>query len=304
MKSASKSSRTGRSSGVFANRIDAWRERITAWRSTLLPLTWILIMGVLITVVAWSIPALEARFSEDAIASNASIELEYANAPLWFDARCQLELAASVNVAVGEMSPFDPKRLSLAAVTLKESGWFIDVRQVQLLASGALYVDATFTTPFAMVRAADTEYLVDTSGRRLGMTWAAGTRPASPHYPSIVGTRWAAPEQVGTQWKGGDVMAGLELAKYLANKKWFHQVSAIDVSHFTDESMLSIVAAGGGTVVWGLPPDDHDAAEVVPETKLGYIDHFYTRYGRIDSGVGQVMDLRGDLVTLAGGARE
>ncbi|MSR41115.1 MAG: hypothetical protein EXS10_04350 [Phycisphaerales bacterium] len=277
---------------------------MTRWRATLLPIAWILAFGAVVLAVAWSIPKLEARFSEDAIASERTLDLEFLNAPHWFDERCQIELAARVTDALRGTSPFDPQRLTVAAVTIKESGWFLEVRQVQLLASGALEINATYTTPFAMVRAADTEYLVDAAGRRLGMTWIAGTRPATPHYPSIVGTRWAPPDNVGAQWKGGDVMAGLELAKYLANKNWFHQVSAIDVSKFTDERMLSIVAAGGGTVVWGLPPTDHDAAEVMPETKLGYIDHFYSRYGRIDSGAGQLMDLRGDLVTLAGGSPE
>ncbi len=304
MKSASKPSRAKGSAGPIANRLEAWNAALVRYRSALVPFLWVLAFASIVGTVAWSIPKLEARFSQDAISSEKAIAIEYINAPAWFDNGCETEVAARVTEELRGSSPFDPQRLAKAASTLKSSGWFIEVRQVQLLASGALEVDATFTTPFAMVRAGDTEYLVDVAGRRLGLTWAAGTRPATPHYPTIVGTQWAPPEEVGAQWKGGDVAAGLELAKYLAGKKWFHQVSAIDVSQFTQARTLAIVAAGGGTIVWGLPPNDHDAAEVIPETKLGYIDHFYTRYGRIDSGAGQLMDLRGDLVTLAAGKTE
>ncbi len=304
MKSASKSSRANRSQGALANRLEAWNTALVHYRGALSGLAWFLVVAAIIGMIAWSIPKLEDRFAQDAMLSERAIEIEYLHAPAWFDKDCRSALAACVTEQLRGTSPFDPQRLAKAVSTLKASGWFVEVRQVQLRASGSLEVDASFTTPFAMVRAGDTEYLVDVAGRRLGMTWIAGTRPATPHYPSIVGTQWAPPDEIGAQWKGGDVTAGLELAKFLAHKKWFHQVSAIDVSQFTDLRTLAIVAAGGGTIVWGLPPNDHDAAEVIPETKLSYIDHFYTRYGRIDSGAGKMMDLRGDLVTLAGGSRE
>jgi len=248
-------------------------------------------------LLLWGVPKLRERLDERMRASTGVGTVEFSNAPTWFDGLRQSQVTERVAQAVGTESTLDPNRLAKARDAILTTGWFHSIEQVRLTDDGGFLVDATFVTPFAVVRHVDHEYLVDSAGRLLPMQWPAGHRPATPHYFAIVGASQVPTGDYGSVWPGADVAAGLELARTLAPHQWSHLVSAIDVSTLASENSLALITSNGGRIVWGRTPGDRSVSEVPVESKIGTLDFLYANHRRIDSGGGVVLDLRGDLVT-------
>lgn len=246
----------------------------------------------------WGVPKLRARLDDRAVAAGATVEVDYTNAPAWFDGRRQAEVADRVAMAVGYGSLLDPNRLAKAKAALATTGWFESIEQVRLADDGGFMVSATFVRPFAVVRHGEFDYLVDDLGRLLPMQWTAGHRPAEPHYIAIVGSREPNRGDFGSEWPGADVAAGLELAKVLRTRTWNTEVVAIDVSAHASDASLTLITRNDGRLLWGRAPSDRAVSEVTPDAKLRTLDHLFASSGRIDSGGGRIIDLRGDLVTV------
>lgn len=245
----------------------------------------------------WGVPRLRERLDERTRGMTGVSAVAFSNAPAWFDGLRQSQITERVAQAVGSESTLDPNRLAKARDAIMTSGWFHSIEQVRLTDDGGFLVDATFVTPFAVVRHADHEYLVDATARLLPMQWPAGHRPAAPHYFAIVGAAQVPTGDYGSVWPGSDVASGLELARALATQPWAHLVSAIDVSNLATGNALSLITSNGGVIVWGRAPGDRSVSEVPTESKLRTLDYMYANHRRIDNGGGVVLDLRGDLVT-------
>jgi hypothetical protein len=294
--------KNNKKSSSLADRFDAFRASLTASGprfSAIAAVAFLLVCGAL---VWWGVPRLRARLDSSTLPESGAVVVDYTAAPSWFDGLRREEVSKQVERAVGSASSFDPHRLAKAKDALMTTGWFRAVEQVTLTDNGGFLVDATFVEPFAVVRHAEQDYLVDRGGRLLPMQWPAGHRPASPHYVAIVGAQQAPRGEYGEPWPGKDVAAGLALATELGPKRWFPLVAGIDVSQFGDgadstASMLSLITARGGRLVWGRGPDSRTAAEVPTETKLQTLDFLFAKFGQLDNGGGRTLDLRGDVVT-------
>lgn len=289
-------------SSSLADRFDAFRASLRAGADRASLITCGLVLLGCVALLAWGVPRLRARLDAQALASGNTSEVDFRDAPAWFDARRRAEVSEKVSMAVGYGSVLDPHRLAKAKAALMTTGWFKSVEQVRLADDGGFLVEATFVRPFAVVRHGEFDFLVDDQGCLLPMQWTAGHRPAEPHYIAIVGTSEPNRGDFGTPWPGADLAAGLELAKTLLDRPWRTEVAAIDVSSFRNDATLTLITRNDGRVLWGRAPGDRSVAEVTPDSKLSTLDHLYATSGRIDSGGGRIIDVRGDLVTVRGTA--
>lgn len=257
-------------------------------------------------LLAWGVPKLRHRLLERSLAQTAQAHnsnnglhvVSYESLPAWFDETRQELVSSRVRSAVGDLSTIDQTRLSRARDAMLSTGWFEQIRQIRLADGGGFLVDATFHTPFAIIRHGDFDFLVTPEGRLMPMEWPAGHRPASPHYVALLGASSPAPAAVGERWSGADVAAGLELARAIASEAWYSKIAGIELSRVSSENALILVTNDGGRLIWGRAPDDRTVAEVPTETKLRTIDYLFRTTGRVDAGGGRIIDLRGDLVTV------
>lgn len=290
--------KTRNKSSSFADRFDSLRAAIRAGSTRLCALAAVTFLLVCVGLVWWGVPKLRTRLDQKLLDGGGLTTVSFVDAPAWFDGLRQSEVSQQVARAVGTGSTLDPHRLAKAQAALTSTGWFHTIEQVRLADNGGFIVDATFVKPFAVVRHEQYDYLVDTSGRLLPLQWPAGHRPASPHYIALVGAKEFPRGEFGTPWPGGDIAAGLELARALHQEPWIGQVAAINVSQFASNNALTLITANGGEVIWGRAPSERTAAEVPCDTKLRTLGYLYAQHGRIDNGGGRTLDLRGDLVTM------
>jgi len=266
-----------------------------------------IVVGVALAgLLAWGVPKLRSRLLERSLAQaerSDSVDsgmhvVSYETLPAWFDETRQQLVSSRVRSAVGDLSTIDQTRLSRARDAMLSTGWFEDIRQIRLADGGGFLVDASFHTPFAIIRHGEFDFLVTPEGRLMPMEWPAGHRPATPHYVALLGASSAAPAAVGERWSGADVAAGLELARAIASESWYSKIAGIELSRVASENALILVTNDGGRLIWGRAPDDRSVAEVPTETKLRTIDYLFRTTGRVDAGGGRIIDLRGDLVTV------
>jgi len=261
-----------------------------------------------VAVLYVMIPRLRGYLEARSFVDDTQIRVSFTNSPAWFDQTCVRELTTSVANAVGDGSALDKTRLTTARQALADSGWFRSVEQVRLDSKGGFIVDATFRTPYAVVRPVDgdREYLVDDEGCVLPREWTQGQRPGNAHWTAIVNVKAPVPGPRGKAWPGTDIAAGLALLRAIrehvpAGTSWEVLVDAIDVSGVASARELRIITARGGTVIWGRTPGDNSPAELPTARKLAMLDTMYAKTQAIDLGGNQVqvIDVRGDVVTFA-----
>ncbi len=257
-----------------------------------------------VAVLYVMIPKLRGYLEARSFVDDTQIRVSFTSSPAWFDQTCVRELTSLVANAVGDGSALDKTRLTTARQALAESGWFRSVDQVRLDSKGGFIVDATFRTPYAVVRQNGREYLVDDEGCVLPREWTQGQRPGNVHWTAIINVAAEVPGPRGKAWKGTDIAAGLALLRAIrehvpVGTAWEVLVDAIDVSRVDAAKELRIITARGGTVIWGRTPGDNSPAEIPTARKLAMLDTMYARSQAIDLGGNQVIDVRGDVVTLA-----
>lgn len=283
---------------TFADRFDSLRAGILGDNGRFASIAAGVVLVALVGLVWWGIPKLRHRLREQSMSTPSTAVVSYTALPAWFDDKRQSQVSARVLSAVGDLSSIDQTRLSRARDAMMSTGWFDVISQIRLADGGGFLVDATFLRPFAIVRHGEFDFLVTPEGRLMPMDWPAGHRPAAPHYVALLGASQPAPAAQGDIWPGADVAAGLELVRAISGEKWFSLVAGIELSHFTSEKSLILITRDGGRLIWGRAPDDRSVAEVPTETKLSTLTYLFHTSGRIDSGGGRILDLRGDLVTV------
>ena len=165
---------------------------------------------------------------------------------------------------------------------LLATGWFESVPQVRRVSDDFVLIDGRFMTPFALVRDAEGDHLIDPYGRLMPRTYAKGTGPAQKVV--IEGVHFDRPAQGGVQWEGMDITAALRLLRLIDERIWRSQVSAVDVARYLPDEVLSLKTDRGAEIIWGSAPGEEQALEVLAERKLAYLDKAYEEFDRIDMG--------------------
>ena len=192
------------------------------------------------------------------------------------------------------LSPFDREGLLRARDAVAASGWMSSVTQVRRSDHDEVIVEGTWAIPFALVRDADGDHLVDTRGRLLPRSYAAGK---GPRLLRIEGVPAPRPSSFGSTWTGDEVTAALAMAAAFADRPWRQQVTAVVMDGWARDSTIRLRTDRGGEILWGCAPGREAVSEVPALQKLGALQLAFDRTGHIAGGAAESLDLRGD-VTL------
>lgn len=165
-------------------------------------------------------------------------------------------------------------------------GWIKSVDRIFVRPSAVVSIQCQFRRPVAWVRAGLFCYLVDGEAVRLPGRYHAEECGGGPLL-IIDGVAGNAPE-VGQEWRGGDLAAGLKLAELLVNRPFRSQIAGVDVSNHDgrrDRNRPHIELTTdreGSRVWWGRPPGDEFGTEIHAAQKLALLETLYRQHGRID----------------------
>jgi hypothetical protein len=266
----------------------------------------VILLSALIVTVFYT-----ERFVDQHIAApTGPLNVVIANQPRWMSDYLASQIQATVPRV--SSSAFDRDLLATAASTLAQNPWVNSVRQVRRAygqrPGDTLLIDCDFRAPIALVHWGDYYWLVDGEGTKLPEQFT------SNHVPRIVlgrdghmnirvidGVRQPPPD-TGHRWIGGDLAAGLSMAKLLYGKPAAEQIVIINVTNYAGridprEAQIVLQTKFATEVRWGRPPEADDAlAEVPPTQKLDEMSAIMRQYKRVDAGHPWV-DLRFDKVT-------
>jgi hypothetical protein len=237
-------------------------------------------------VVGWrlGVPRLEERMRAEARV--AAVEVRLLEPPRWLgdEAVRRIEAEAAADLA-GD--PFDRGELVTVGRVVHASGWFDRVDQVRRTAPDVVEVDATPLTPFAFVRGAGGDRLVDPDGRILPYRLdPAGVRGRREGLAVITGVRAGPPAGIAARWEGAELRAALSLLAMIERHPWREQVATVDASRFLRDGSLTFTTDAGALFQWGSPPGAERPLEPSAERKLEMLDHLHAQAadGRIDGG--------------------
>jgi len=251
---------------------------------------WIFGIGGLLVAAAVSIPRLIDRTAS--AQPSAPIQVVLAGEPTWLPREDRRAIEVAVLKSLNG-SPLDRPGLQAAQQAAQQSGWFDSGTQVRRPDLGQVVVEGQWAVPFALVSDAQGEHLVDTKGRLLPRSYAAGQGPALLRIQGATGAR---PSQCGTTWPGADLAAALELIGALGDRPWKNQIAAIDISQYATDGLVRLRSDRGCELIWGRSPGKEGALEVPSHQKVAALQYLHDRHGRIDAGCQQVLDLRSDVV--------
>jgi hypothetical protein len=283
-------SRSKRGRKKTGRRSSAWRgirERASSpsTRQALVAIAWLTAVAAAITGWVLGVPRLH-RYATEHGQQNAT-EIVFLDAPVWMNGDLETHL---VLTATAQMRGDPLERDDLVAVraALLETGWFNDIRQVRRAAAGRVEIDAWFMQPYAVLRDAAGDHLVDPHGRLLPRSVAVGQATV---LTVIEGAREQRPARPGDPWPGADVSAALRVKRIIDQRPWTAQVKSIDVSRHRVDQELYLVTDRGHRIRWGRPPGEEGPGEVNVQRKLHYLDYPYTHFGHIDGGHGGELDI-------------
>jgi hypothetical protein len=255
-------------------------------------LVWVLGVAALVAAAVFGGPRLEAVAAARTTVNPTTIEIRFLNPPAWMNG----DLEAMLDHTARQHLTGDPfARLDLVAArqSLIDTGWFEEVRQVRRRRADLVEVEASFVRPFAIVRDADGDHLVDPTGRLLPRSYPAGGKPS---FIAISGVRFDRPSRAGLQWEGADVTAALRLLRLIHDRPWLGQVASIDTARFLGDQTLILVTDRGCRIIWGREPGAESVSEVPAARKLQYLDYHYQEHRHIDRGFAHELDITGDIV--------
>lgn len=251
---------------------------------------WGILIGAVIAGGAVLVPRLVERAAQ--AQPSAPIRVVLADEPNWLPSedRRALELAVLKSLTGG---PMDREGLQTALAAVGQSGWYDAVHQVRRPDMDVVVVEGTWAIPFALIGDAYGEHLIDTKGRLLPRTYAAGQGPLLLR---IIGAAQPRPAQPGETWQGADVSAALQMAALMQDRPWRGQIVAIDVSSFAQDGIVRLRTERGCELLWGRTPGQESASEVPAHLKLAALQYLHDHHGRVDAGCEQVLDLRSDVI--------
>lgn len=197
--------------------------------------------------------------------------------------------------AVARQNPYDRDALCAIQAMLIESRWMEDstiritrdlttaVVEGQTRRIDRITIHGEFRHPFALVRRADSDYVVDGSGTRLPVEYSAHQVDA---LPAIVNASGPVPK-IGEMWRGGDMTDGLLLIRYLRtqNREWFKQVRGIDVQNWDgrdrNRARLELLTDRGYRIAWGRAVGQEAGIEHPAAHKVQALDAYYLTRGHV-----------------------
>ncbi len=260
-------------------------------RRLIRPGAWVLAILAVLGLWMLGVPRLSTYASLNQYAN--TVDVRFTDKPAWV----KDDLQASLIATVQEQLTGDPLRrddLVAASDALLRTGWITKVHQVRRVEPELVQIDAQFAEPFAVVRDAEGDHLVDDAGRLMPRTFPIGG--AAKLIP-IVGVELDRPANPGSLWDGADLTAALRLLRYVNEKPWRAQTAVIDVSNYLDGQPMLLITDRGCEIVWGRGPNDPTAGEVTTDQKLQYLDYHHSEYGHIDRGFPRRLDISGPVVT-------
>jgi len=286
---------------LFSNfKLSALRFAVPRWhiiRQSGLALAWLaLASGV---VLAWvlGVPQLQAFASQRNFVDPQNITITFLNAPMWVNG----DLANSLRRTAAMQLNGDPlQRRDLADMrnALLETGWFDSIEQIRRVREDLVEITAQFVTPFAVIRDDKGDHLVDPGGKLLPKNYQRGART---NFIAIGGAHFPRPQRPGMQWEGADVIAGIKLVQLIEQQPWRSQVAEIDVSSYLKDGPIKLRTDTQTTIVWGGPPGEEPALEVLAGGKLQRLNFLYEKYRRIDGSqpAGGELDITGEKAVVA-----
>lgn len=277
-KTAKDGSKAGAAARMDWNRITDWAT-LAGWGFGL--------AGIAVALGVW-VPKLVERVGSEPL--RAPVRVRFADEPAWLPRQDRLVLERDVVKCLAG-GPFDQAGLAKAMDAARASGWFETVTQVRRTDTDLVVVEGAWAAPFALVCDASGEHLVDTKGRLLPRSYAAGQ---GPKLLRIQGVTQPCPTAFGATWPGAEVGAALQMAVLIQARPWKSQVAAIDLTGYAREGIVRLRTDTGCEIVWGRAPGTETASEVPAVQKLAVLQYAYDHGGRIDAGAAHAIDLRGD----------
>lgn len=256
----------------------------------------LLTVGALIGAWILGVPRLEAYASRHQEAGAADVR--FVDPPAWVKGELKSTLLSTASRCL-HGDAMGREGLMAAREALLATGWFDEISQVRRVGTGVLEITARFARPFAVIRedagpsTPITDYLIDTRGRLLPRSFAAG---GAGQFTAIVGARFGRPARPGQPWEGTDVVGALRLLNLIQGRPWRNQVAEIDVADLGEESSIRLTTDRGCTIIWGRAPGEEHGREVSARRKLDYLDYHHNQYGHIDRGFPRTVDITGDVV--------
>lgn len=198
-----------------------------------------LAIGGVLGLWTLGVPRLATYASQTQYAQD--VEIRFVNTPAWLND----DLQASLCKTARSQLTGDPLRradLVAAGDALLRTGWIRRIRQIRRVNPGLVQIDAQFAEPFAVVRDAEGDHLVDDAGRLMPRTFPLG---GSAKLIPIIGVELDRPANPGSLWDGADLTAALRLLRYVNDKPWRHQTAAIDVSGYLDDWPMTLLTDRG-----------------------------------------------------------
>jgi hypothetical protein len=256
----------------------------------------------------WGLQQLQAYVLT--IPSEQTLRIEWVSLPTWAGSPAYGPVLGEVEAAAGLHLNDDIHDADLArrvAENLLASPWIAAVARVAKRPDGTLLVNATFREPLAYVDVRGRAYLIDTAGVRLPVECDADyIEPGQ--WLLVQGVRGAIPP-VGERWSGEDLVAGIELVKYLRlaasrNEIPFNAaLRAVDVANFDrrerrpDAPLRIRTVYPNCYVNWGEPPGQEYPIEPSAQRKIDMLRALYVELGQFPD---RVLDVRGEDVIRAG----
>ena len=263
----------------------------------------LLLHGTAVAALAWGLTFAAAASkqyveAQSAAAPDVALSVELVDRPSWMSDYLARQIAATVPTR--SASPFDHGLLVEAVARLRANPWVRAVRQVRRAYGHApgdtLVVDCDYRAPVALVQWGHYYWLVDNDGFKLPdqftdeqLPQVTGGRDGHTALRVVTGVRQPPPAD-GHCWAGGDLLAGLDMAKLFYGKAYLDDVTGIDVANFAgrvDRGAPQVVlnTRRGTQVWWGRPPlADDFFVEVPVARKLAMLRAVVRQFGRVDGG--------------------
>jgi hypothetical protein len=246
---------------------------------------WLAAIGVAMAAWIVGVPRLQAYASATRRAT--TMQVRFIDAPPWVrgDLLNVLTRTALQNITGDPLRRSD---LVAAQQALLNTGWFDAIEQVRRTREDVVEVRGRFVRPFAVVRDADGDHLVDSTGKLLPKTYAHGE---NQHLIAISGAYFKRPQRPGQVWEGADVGAGLALIRRFAFQPWKNQIRRIDVSASLKGGAITLLTDKPCTVIWGGAPGSESPLELLADGKMQRLNFLYANHGRIDGGHAGEVDI-------------
>lgn len=269
-------------------------------------LAWVMVVAAV--VIAWvlGVPKLQAFASQREFIDPHDVTIRFVNAPAWIKGPLGDSLLRTATMQIGG-DPLVRDDLIAIRQSLLDTGWFDSIDQVRRAQSDLVEITARFVQPYTLIRDGGGYHLIDITGKLLPKSYGPGddlpmmydsTRGSTVPMIAISGAHFRRPA-VGKTWDGADVSAGLKLLQLIDRQPWRHQVIEIDVSLFLKDGPIKLRTDTGSMIVWGGPPGEEAALELLAAGKIQRLNLLYANHGRIDGRRSGELDITGEKVAVA-----